>query len=261
MFDFSIVFICHKQIPIMLKTIPNNIASLCSNTKESYEVILVLDGVDNIAYYNQIFEQAVGWGVDEIRLRWRNKNCATGDGSNNGHAQSFSGKSRFLITIEEDVAVFNNNPQIDILCWIRQIFEENPNLSLATRADDHNCWVWKLEDVDKPYANGVRCVNRVSSHFLIYDTTRCQKYLDKIGGIPLYNFYDNPENWFNYEDFLSVQFAKPKGPGIGYLDKSPIEVFHCDKKIHPYSPFYTKNTNLKLKMFSDLKKRSEGRKP
>lgn len=254
--DFTIAFICHNEIPLLEKTIPRNIKSLCENTDEKFDIILVMDGVEVFSYQSFI-EKAFEYGVNEVRLRSRVKNCATGDSSNNGHFHIFSEKTPYLITLEGDVVLFNLDTSFDILKNIRELFNRHQELCIATRMDDYDCWLWKLERVGQPFEEGVYSVNRVSSHFLVYDTQRFRKYLANKEKITLNSFYDNPESWYNYEDLISVYFAYPNGPGIAFLDSFPMRVYHCDRKIESGSPFYTKDLNNKLFIFHQREKEVE----
>ena len=137
----------------------------------------------------------------------------------------------------------------DVLDLLAASFDACPDLALATRIDDHDCWQWPLVEVAAPMAPGIRSVNRVASHFLVYDLPRATSVMWAGGGPPADRFHDSPESWFNYEDWLSQTFAAPGGPGIGYLDDLPIAVFHCDEKVAPGASMYRRDLVVRLRIF------------
>ena len=250
-YAFTIVFICGGGYDYFHEILENNIHVLCDNTKESYDLVMFLDGIDNYDYEPYI-KLAKKCHIDEVILRSRKNNCATGDPSNNAHMHGFSTKTKYLVTIESDVAIFKIQKDFDILHQIRKTFEMNQNLHLLTRIDDYECWKEKLVFMPKNLCKGIYSVNRVSSHFLIYDTHRCRKIFEK-SLYSLYEFYDDENEWYNYEDMISKLFIYPKGPGIGFLYSFPIRVFHCDEKKYPGSAFYKRDTVTKLRVFEQRK--------
>lgn len=245
---FTIDFICHNDFELLEKTIPQNLSALCANTKQSFDVILTVDGAEKVDA-KRFLEAAPRWGIDEVRFRWRGRNCATGDPSNNGHLHTFSDKTPYLVTLEGDIVIFKTDPAFDVLTAFRDLFSRQGQLALATRMDDHDTWVWKLEDAGPEFEPGIRSANRVASHFLVYDTRRARRLLRDEPAGALHKFYDDGEIWFNYEDFLSGIFAQPQGPGIAFVASFPIKVFHCDIKTTEGSVTYTKNLTIKLKEF------------
>ncbi len=246
--DFTINFICHGDFELLEKTIPQNLKALCNNTDQTYDVIMTVDGIESLdphCYLNS----APKWGIDEVRFRWRKNNCAIGDPSNNGHLHTFCDRTPYLLTLEGDIVIFQDNRDFDILSGFRKLFERHERLAVASRMDDHDTWVWKLEDVASPFEPGIRSVNRVASHFLVYQTNRARKVMSREPILKTDSFYDNGERWFNYEDFISTKFAEPEGPGIAYIEKFPIKVYHCDVKVTKDSVFYSKDIDVKLREF------------
>jgi hypothetical protein len=231
--------------------VPTTLDALCRNTKHPYDLVLVVDGAETapIAEIQQLAHEV--WGFDEVRLRWRDRHRASGDQANNIHTHLSLAKSRFLITVEGDVTAFRPDvdASADILDTIVSTFDACTELALAQRIDDHDCWQWPLEDVGNPLAASVRSVNRVSSHFLIYDTHRAGQVIRANGGIPGDTFHDDATRWFNYEDWLSHTFAQPHGPGIGYLEQLPLRVYHCDEKTSPGSAHYRRDLATRLAVF------------
>jgi hypothetical protein len=246
--EFTIAYLVHGDLPVLDKVIPTSLAALCDTTRHSYDLLLVIDGAETAPVDELVDRAHHRWGFDEVRLRWRSRHRAAGDKTNNIHTHLFSDKSRFLITIEGDVAVFRDR-DIDVLDHIAATFDRLPQLAVAQRIDDHDCWQWPLATAGPPLGPGVRSVNRVSSHFLIYDTARTRARIDATGGLPGDRFHDDGQTWFNYEDWLSQTFAAPTGPGIGFLDDIPLKVFHCDRKIEPGSAHYRRDLATRLAVF------------
>ncbi|WP_299739980.1 hypothetical protein [uncultured Roseobacter sp.] len=243
--EFTINFICHDEIEILRKTLPHNLAQLCAGTKRGYDVILTVDGVE-AAPRDDFLRLAEAHGVDEVRLRRRRSNCASGDGANNGHLHAFSDKTRYLLTIEADIAFFRTDPDFDPLDAFVQFFDRHPKRPLIHQMDDHDCWVWKLEKAAKDVEAGVWSVNRVASHFLVYDTLGARQ----VKGFPdLGVYHDSQTAWFNFEDELSQIFAEPAGPGIAFPTDWPMRVYHCDRKLREGSAHYCKSADVKLEVF------------
>jgi len=252
-YDFTIAFVASKgTYEYFEKTLKNNIEVICGNTIESFDLIMFLDGLEVIDYAKYI-ELAKECGIGEVRLRNRLVNCASGDGANNPHMHLVSEETKYLITIEADIAVFKTQ-ECDILREIREIFETNENLCVATRIDDYDCWQEKMYFLEHNIGKGIRSVNRVSSHFLAYDTKRCCQYVNSIGGWPLSGMYDTGAEWHNFEDRVGKTFRYPDGPGIGYIDSIPFKVYHCDEKIAEGSPFYKRDIQTRLRVFDERKR-------
>ncbi|MFD0580818.1 hypothetical protein [Dactylosporangium darangshiense] len=245
--EFTIAFLVHSNLPLLERTIPTTIATLTAASRRTYDLVLVID-VTQTTPLNDLLTLSTQWGFDEVRLRTRSRHTAGGDPPNNGHVNWMPGKGRYFISVEGDVVAFRSGPG-DVLDMLAASFERCQDLQLATRIDDHECWQWPLADVAPPMAPGIRSVNRVASHFLVYDLPRATSHMWAAGGPPADRFYDSPERWFNYEDWLSETFAAPDGPGIGYLDDLPIAVFHCDEKVAPGASVYTQDLEVRLRVF------------
>lgn len=249
--ELTIAYLIHGDIPLLDQVIPTTLEALCVGTSRRYDLLLVIDGAESAPTTDIMSRAHDVWGFDEIRLRWRTRHRASGDKTNNIHTHLVGGKSRYLITVEGDVVAFRSEPYVDVLDQIVRMFEARPDLAVAQRIDDHDCWQWQLEDVGQPLAPGIRSVNRVASHFIIYDTERMRARIAEVGGLPGDEFYDDGTRWFNYEDWLSQTFAQPDGPGIGYLDDLPLCVYHCDRKISPGSAHYRRDLPTRLAVFEE----------
>ncbi|OED34629.1 hypothetical protein AB832_07085 [Flavobacteriaceae bacterium (ex Bugula neritina AB1)] len=246
--DFTIAFITHNELDLISKTIPHNIKTICENTKISHDIIVIVDGYENIDS-DKIFRSLKKAGVDEIRFRNRKRNCASGDASNNGHMHLLSDKTKYLLTLEGDVAIFKDKKNFDILEAYKQLFCSYPKLAVATKMNDYKCWKWKLEKAGDDIEPGIWSVNRVSSHFLVYNMER---YLSRIREkkISPNIFADDVSNYYNYEDYVSKEYSAPSNFGIAFTDKFPIRVYHCDEKVEPGSEFYRKDPQKKLDIFN-----------
>jgi hypothetical protein len=244
--EFTINVICHDDVELLRRTLPHNVAQLCDGSARSCDLVLTVDGAET-APRAALLEIAEACGIDEVRLRRRRRSRAAGDGSNNGHAHAFSDKTRYLVTLESDIAFFRTDPAFDPLDAFARFFERHPGRPLLHRMDDHDCWVWKLEKIAPDIEPGVWSVNRVSSHFLVYNTAAARQ----VRGYPdLDGYRDGPSAYHNFEDEVSHRFAEPAGPAIAFPAGWPIRVYHCDRKIHPGSAHYSKSTEIKLQVLA-----------
>ena len=164
--EFTIAFVVHADLPLLERTVPTTIETLTAKSTRTFDLVLVVDGAET-APVSDLMDLAERHGFDEIRLRRRSRHVATGNPSNNGHAHLLPAKGRFLISVEGDVAAFRTGTG-DVLDALARAFDDCPELAIATKIDDHQCWLWQLEDVGPPPAHGIRSVNRVASHFLVY---------------------------------------------------------------------------------------------
>lgn len=243
--DFTINIICHSDVELLRKTLPHNLENLCARSRRSFDVIMTIDGAET-APIDQLLAVAAENGVDEVRMRNRRRNCASGHASNNGHVHAFSDKTRYLLTLEADVAFFNLDSSFDPLDAFAVFFERHPDRPLLHRMDDYSCWVWQLEKVSPDIEHGVWSVNRVSSHFLVYNTSATRR----IARFPdLHRYRETMTDWHNVEDEISHRLCEPAGPGIAFPAAWPIRVFHCDRKLHEGSSHYTQDIQIKLAIF------------
>lgn len=244
---FTIAFILHSEFELITRTVPHNIRQLTESTDEDFDIVMVVDGFKEEEALKML-KAASSWGVDEVRFRKRNRNCATGDPSNNGHYHLLSDKTQYLVSFEGDVALFKHKKSLDVLKAFKGLFQRHPELVLATKMSDHACWKWKLRKVGPEIEPGIWSVNRVASHFLVYNMYNYRRIVKPKHDI----FHEHKGEYYNYEDFLSHQFRYPLGYGIAYMDELPISVFHCDRKIAPDSEFYRRDLREKIKIFCDL---------
>ncbi len=243
--EFQILFIVSNELELLKVTFPVTLDSLTKNSKINYEVIIQMDGANS-----KSVKELLNWTkriniIDEVRIRDRNnkKLVCPGDPSNNPHFHFISNKSKYLIEIEGDVIAVLENENFDALKNIVDFFERHPEICLITSIIDYDCWVWKLNDVDRHIEKDIRSVNRVSSHFLIYHTERFLDFAKKAG---IYDFSKYSDN-YNYEDVISNNLVKLKIP-IAFFDNWPVKVRHCDEKEYPGSLNYKRDKKLKLRI-------------
>lgn len=256
--EFTVAYLVHGDLELLDLVVPTSLSALCSQTTRSYDQVLVVDGATMDTAVELMRHAQERWGIDEVRVRHRERHRAGGDPSNNGHAHLTPGKGRFLITLEGDVAAFRTGPG-DALAAIAAAFDAAPTMALATRIDDYDCWQWPLKEVGPPLAPGVRSVNRVASHMLIYDLPRFAAHTAAVGVPPFESFHDDENGWFNYEDWLSHTYSAPAGPGIGYLNALPVRFFHCDRKIAPGSAYYRRDLAERIEIFHQRRRECEPR--
>lgn len=250
---FRIVFLFHRNLELLSRTLPQCIDALTTNTNESHEVVLVADGSPP-AVVQQLLPLLPGWGVDELRIRDRTRLVASGDPSNNGHARMFDQPSPYLIVIEDDVVVFRADPSFDVLAACRQLLARHAEVPVICRADDNDEWAWRLEDLGGEIEPGVRSVNRVSTHMIVYDTQRFIPVARRFGGFQLDVFIDREDLSYNWEDLVS-HVGTTGGRRIAFPSAWPVSVFHCDRKIAPGSMHNTQDPRVKLHIVEQLCRR------
>jgi hypothetical protein len=244
--DITLAFIGHNEFDLMRRTIPHNMEVLAGRCQVPVDTMLILDNADRNVDALSFVSEAHQWGINEVRLRSRQRIVAPGDGANNPHVHLISDRTKYLVSIEADVAVFPRQG-CDLLGEIVDLFKRVPQVPVITKVSDHDCWAWALEDVGKPFGLGVRNVNRLSSHFLAYDTERLRRWIP--ADFDWSVLFDDGKNWYNYEDVLSLVLAQPAGPGIAFAESLRAQVFHCDEKVVAGSPFYKRDRQQRLDIF------------
>lgn len=250
---FRIAFLFHENLEFLSRTLPQCVEALTANTRETYEVVLVADGSPPTVVH-ELLPLLPSWGVDELRIRHRGRWVASGDPSNNGHARMFHHPSPYLVVIEDDVVVFRNDPYFDVLAACRQLLARHAEVPVICRADDHDEWAWPLEDLGDEIEPGVRSVNRVSTHLIVYDTRRFVPVARRFGGFQLDVFVDREDLSYNWEDLVS-HVGTTGGRRIAFPSAWPVSVFHCDRKTAPGSMHNTQDPRVKLHVFEQLSRR------
>lgn len=250
---FTILFVFHKDIDLLEKTLPQTLAALTQNTAVSYEVILVADGTD-LSMIERLVPRLENWGVDELRFRRRERFVASGAGSNNAHMHQFKATVPYLIHLEDDILVFNNDPSFDVLRAAIELFERHHNIPVIFKMNDYESWSWKLSDVSAELEPGVRSVNRVSTHFIIYHSARFYAVSKGFGAFDSDVFIDRDDLSYNWEDLVS-HVGTTGGRAIAFPEAWPLVALHCDRKIAPGSMYNTQDVSVKLEICNEYLRR------
>lgn len=250
---FRIAFLFHTNLELLSQTLPLCVEALTAGTQESFEVMLHCDGTppETVA---QLAPLLAEWGVDEVRVRRRDRFVASGDGSNNGHRRLFDLRSPYLIVVEDDVVMYRTDPSFDALAACRRLFEQHPQVPALSKVSDYHQWSWKLEDRDDEIEPGVRSVNRLSTHFIAYDLRRFIPVADRFGGFDLDVFIDRDDLSYNWEDLVS-HVGTTGERRIAFPEGWPLEVFHCDRKVALGSMHHTQDPGLKAQVLAELEQR------
>ncbi|MFG3041760.1 glycosyltransferase family A protein [Streptomyces sp. NPDC048330] len=250
---FRIVFLFHKDLGLLSQTLPRCLEALTRHTQESYEVVLHCDGTppETVALLASRIDR---WGVDELRVRRRDRFVPSGDASNNGHRRFFDLRSPYLIVIEDDVVMYRTDAAFDVLAACRHLFERQPQVPVLSKVSDYDQWAWKLEDKGDEIEPGVRSVNRLSTHFIAYDVRRFTPVADRFGGFDLDVFIDRNDLSYNWEDLVS-HIGTTGGRRIAFPESWPIEIFHCDRKVEPGSMYHTQDPETKAHVLAELEQR------
>lgn len=250
---FRIVFLFNTDIDLLSKTLPRCLEALTGGTLESYEVVLHCDGTppETIAQLAPLLAQ---WGVDELRVRSRDRYVASGDESNNGHRRFFDLRSPYLIVIEDDVVMYRTDPSFDVLAACRRLFERHPQVPVLSKVSDYEQWSWKLRDEGDAIETDVRSVNRLSTHFIAYDVQQFLPVADRFGGFDLDVFIDRDDLSYNWEDLVS-HVGTTGSRRIAFAEGWPLEVFHCDRKVELGSMYHTQDPRLKAEVLAELEQR------
>jgi hypothetical protein len=247
---FRIAFLFHEDLDLLSRTLPLAVASLTTGTSETFEVVLHCDGTPPhvAARLPDLLEE---WGVDELRVRRRGRFVANGDPSNNGHRRLMTPGAPYLIVIEDDVAVFTTDPAFDALRAIRNVFDAHTEVPVVFTINDDWQWAWKLEDVGPALSEGLRSVNRVSTHMIAYAPERFSPVASRFGGFDLDVFVDRDDLSYNWEDVVS-HVGTTGDRRIAMPTDWPLHVFHCDRKVTEGSIHHTRDPKLKLSVFEEL---------
>jgi hypothetical protein len=251
---FRVAFLFHADIALLRSTLPRCVEALTSGTTESFEVVLHCDGSppETVAEVSSCLEE---WGVDELVVRQRSRHVASGDPSNNGHRRLVdSCRARYLVVVEDDVVMYRTQSMFDVLSACRGLFERHPSIPVLSKVDDHAQWSWKLRDRGPGIEVGVRSVNRLSTHFVVYDTHRFVPAARRFGAFDLDVFIDREDHSYNWEDVVS-HVATSGGRHIAFPQSWPLDVFHCDRKVAPGSMYHTQDPATKASVLAELERR------
>lgn len=250
---WTIAFLFHADLDLFARTLPRCLEALTDSTAEQFEVVLLADGTpENVAVH--LPKLAALWGIDELRLRSRRHQVASGDASNNGHRRFFPTGTSYLIVVEDDVVMYRTERSFDVLRACRELFERHPDIPVLSLVSDHDQWSWGLADAGAEVEAGVRSVNRLSTHFVAYDVGRFVPVAQRFGGFELDVFIDRSDLSYNWEDLVS-HVGTTGGRRIAFPDSWPLEVFHCDRKVEPGSMYHTQQPEVKAEVLDSLEGR------
>jgi hypothetical protein len=154
---WRIAFLFHADLGLLSTTLPRCLEALTASTTESYDVVLLADGTpEDVAA--ELPSRMKHWGVDEVRLRRRDRHVASGDPSNNGHCRFFPGSTPYLIVVEDDVVMYRTECSFDVLMACRELFERHPDVPVLSKMNDYDKWSWRLADRGPAIEVGVRSV-------------------------------------------------------------------------------------------------------
>lgn len=253
---FGIAFLFHTNLDVLTRTLPRCLDALTRSTRESFDVVLHCDGTPP-AVAAEVLRHCESWGIDEVRFRRRSDRVASGDASNNGHRRLFSGRSRYLIVVEDDVWMHRSEATFDPLSACRRLFDEHPDVPVICKLDDHAVWAWKLADLGPEIDTGVRSVNRVATHFIAYDLARFVPAAERFGAFDLDVFIDRDDLSYNWEDLVS-HVAATGGRRIAFPESWPLHVFHADRKVSDGSMYNTQDPAVKHAVLDELEARFSG---
>ncbi|WP_413385417.1 hypothetical protein [Bacillus velezensis] len=239
----SICFISHEDSSLLKKTLPHNLYNIKKNLQGNLTLnTIILSNESSFKNNRDIQTIAIENDISEVRFRSSKSFQYGGDPSNNSHLNLLSNNtnSDILITIESDVIVNNYSESFSLVNEIINFFDEKKDVLVCFKMSDTNCWAWrkqKIENYNK--ADEYEYVNRLASHFLIYNMKKLRK-------TPIYSelLKDSYSKDFNYEDKLSNLLYIHDKPVI-FLKKWPLSIWHCDRKLFPGSEFYTQNAKIK----------------
>jgi hypothetical protein len=251
--SFRIAFLFHADVALLRTTLPRCLEALTRGTAQTYEVVLHCDGTSPEAVAELASSCGV-WGVDELVVRRRDRHVASGDPSNNGHRRLFDSRARYVVVVEDDVVMYRTESTFDVLSACRSLFERHPGVPVVSKVDDHAQWSWKLRDQGPEIEAGVRSVNRLSTHFVAYDTHRFTCVAERFGAFDLDVFVDREDFSYNWEDLVS-HVATSGGRRIAFPQAWPLDVFHCDRKVAPDSMYHTQDPRTKASVLAELEQR------
>jgi hypothetical protein len=251
--SWRIAFLFHADLDLLSTTLPRCVEALTSGTSEAFEVVLLADGTPERVAAQLPGRMAI-WGLDEVQVRSRDRHVASGDPSNNGHRRLFAARSPYLIVIEDDVVMYRTERSFDVLAACRRLFEQHSDVPVLSKVNDYGQWSWKLTDEGLEIEPGVRSVNRLSTHFIVYDVARFLPVAQRFGAFDLDVFIDRADLSYNWEDVVS-HVGTTGGRRIAFPESWPLDVFHCDRKIDADSMYHTQRPAVKAEVLAALEQR------
>jgi len=250
---FRLAFLFHEDLDLFRRTLPRTIDALTAGTAEEFEIVVHADGT-SAGTARELLEVCFEAGVDEVRVRRRERFVASGDPSNNGHRRLVDTRTRYLVVVEDDVVVFRTESVFDPLSAMRALFERHEDVVVFSTVADHEKWTWRLEDLGPEVEAGVRSTNRLSTHLIGYDTHRFVPVAARFAAFDLDVFIDREDLSYNWEDLVS-HVGTTGGRRIAFADGWPLAVYHCDEKIQDGSMHHTRDPLVKSRVLTELEAR------
>jgi glycosyltransferase involved in cell wall biosynthesis len=247
---FTLLCTFHSNSRLLERTLPQTLRSLTMPTRHDYEVLLVADGSteETVA---PLVPRLADLGVDELRFRRRARHVYSGVPSNNLHPNHLKTTSPYLLSFTDDAFILKEDETFDVLDAAVQLFTRHPDVVLVSKVDDNDEWAWPLATIGPDVEPGVRSVNRVVDHFVVYDTDRFVPVAHRFGAFDREIYVDRDDYQYQWEDLIS-HVATTGGRRIAYADCWPLRVLHCDLRVEAGSMYCTQDEDVKLKCFDRL---------
>ncbi|MCX5416149.1 glycosyltransferase family A protein [Streptomyces sp. NBC_00059] len=247
---FTLACAFHDTERLLEKTLPLAIRSITRPTRHDFEVILVADRATDDAVA-RLLPRLEEFGVDELRFRRTDRNSFAGLPSNNFHGNNFTVTNPYLIVFTDDSFIWKTDENFDVLDATARLFEQNPEVTLLSKVDDHEEWDSPLIDVGPEIEPGVRSVNRVVDQFMAYDTRRFEPVARRFGAWDRDVFTGKMGFEYHWEA-LASHVGRTGGRSIAWPGQWPLRVRHCDLRFNAGSMHGTQDEDIKLTCFERL---------
>ncbi len=247
---FTLQCAFHNTARLLERTLPQAISALTKPTRHDFEIVLVADRStpDMVLSLIPMLEDL---GVDELRFRRSYRHSFSGAPSNNFHGNHFNMTSPYLITFTDDTFMWKTDEDFDVLDAVACTFEQNPDVVLISKVDDHEEWDWPLADVGPQISPGVRSVNRVVDQLIAYHTQRFAPAARRLGAWERDTFVGQAGFEYQWET-LASHVGISGGRKIAHPTNWPLLVRHSDLRLESGSMHGTQDEEVKLHCFERL---------
>lgn len=247
---FTLLCTFHNSARLLEKTLPLAMRSLTQPTRHEFEVIVVADGSSEDTV-RALVPRLKDLGVDELRYRRRDRHVFSGVPSNNLHPNHLKATSPYVVSFTDDAFIWKSDEDFDVLDAATRLFEAHRQVVVVSKVDDNDEWVVPLSDVGPEIEPGIRSVNRVVDHLIVYDTSRFVPVAYRFGAWDREIYVDRDDFQYQWEDLVS-HVATTGDRKIAYAASWPLRVFHCDLRVAPGSMYCTQDEDVKLGCFDRL---------